>query len=126
MAVAVTSLFGALDELHQNFVPGRRAAFDDWAFDSAAGLVGAYLSRRHFHGARIMGWHPGANVARTTLAGLFALGCILAFAPRGFGPDAPRPVAIASADRVSTSHLREAAAHRYQQARSALRVLILG
>jgi VanZ family protein len=37
------SLFGALDELHQLFVPGRGADFVDWLADSAGGFSGALV-----------------------------------------------------------------------------------
>ena len=37
LAIVLTSIFGAVDELHQAFVPGRRSAIDDWAFDTLSG-----------------------------------------------------------------------------------------
>ena len=37
------SCFGALDELHQFFVPGRSADFIDWLADSIGGITGAVL-----------------------------------------------------------------------------------
>src|ERR1051325_5517171 len=39
LAVALVSAFGALDEFHQSFTPGRRAAVDDWAFDTASAAL---------------------------------------------------------------------------------------
>jgi VanZ family protein len=36
-------LYGASDELHQMFVPGRTAAFDDLLADTIGALVGASL-----------------------------------------------------------------------------------
>jgi hypothetical protein len=46
LAIAVTSLFGATDEWHQSFIPGRRSAIDDWALDTAAAALGVYLVTR--------------------------------------------------------------------------------
>jgi VanZ family protein len=46
LAVALTSLFGASDEWHQTFTPGRRAAIDDWAFDTAAAAFAVYVWAR--------------------------------------------------------------------------------
>lgn len=43
VAVAAASLYGASDELHQAFVPGRQAAFRDWAVDTAGALLGVAL-----------------------------------------------------------------------------------
>lgn len=43
-AVAIgISLFGAIDEWHQRFIPGRFPAVGDWIADSAGGAVGAAL-----------------------------------------------------------------------------------
>src|SRR4051812_41120557 len=39
LAVVVVSLFGITDEFHQSFVPGRRAAIDDWALDTASAAL---------------------------------------------------------------------------------------
>jgi VanZ like family len=40
LAVLVPSLFGVFDEYHQSFIPGRRAALDDWLTDTLfAGLA---------------------------------------------------------------------------------------
>jgi VanZ family protein len=53
LAVLVTSLFGVTDEFHQSFVPGRRAAVDDWALDTAAATLAicvfAVLRRTRVH-----------------------------------------------------------------------------
>jgi hypothetical protein len=34
LAIAITSAFGVTDEFHQSFIPGRRAALDDWLLDT--------------------------------------------------------------------------------------------
>jgi VanZ family protein len=43
VSVGVVVLYGASDELHQMFVPGRTAAFDDLLADTIGALVGASL-----------------------------------------------------------------------------------
>jgi VanZ family protein len=45
-AVALTSAFGATDEWHQAFVPGRRSAIDDWALDTSAAMLAVYAMNR--------------------------------------------------------------------------------
>jgi VanZ family protein len=40
------SVWGALDELHQLFIPGRDAAVDDWVADTLGGALGLYLGMR--------------------------------------------------------------------------------
>ena len=51
-AIVLTSLYGASDEYHQAFVPGRVSDVRDWIADSIGGVVGAtaaaYLSRRYW------------------------------------------------------------------------------
>lgn len=49
VAVVLTSLYGASDELHQVHVPGRSADVLDWAADTIGGCVmsaGAFIARR--------------------------------------------------------------------------------
>jgi VanZ family protein len=43
LAIAVCSLYGALDEWHQSFVPGRDPDPLDWAADTAGAGLGAAL-----------------------------------------------------------------------------------
>ena len=43
LAIALTSAFGALDEYHQSFIPGRRSAIDDWLADTLFGALALYL-----------------------------------------------------------------------------------
>jgi VanZ family protein len=45
-AVLVTSLFAVVDEFHQSFVPGRRAAIDDWALDTLSAALAIYVFAR--------------------------------------------------------------------------------
>lgn len=49
VATAISILYGASDEWHQTFVPGRFATFADWVADvlgSIAGVLGVYLYYR--------------------------------------------------------------------------------
>jgi VanZ family protein len=41
LTAAVASIYGAVDEIHQFFVPGRNADVWDWAADTLGGLLGA-------------------------------------------------------------------------------------
>jgi VanZ family protein len=43
-AVVVASAFGATDELHQSFVPGRNADVADWVADTLGAAVGALVA----------------------------------------------------------------------------------
>jgi VanZ family protein/UDP-2,3-diacylglucosamine pyrophosphatase LpxH len=58
----ITSVFGALDEWHQSFVPGRDASPWDWAADSVGAALGIavaslpWLQGRHL---RCMSWEKG-------------------------------------------------------------------
>jgi hypothetical protein len=45
-AIVLTSTFGAIDEWHQSFTPGRRAALDDWALDTASAALAIYVITR--------------------------------------------------------------------------------
>ena len=42
-AVVIASAFGATDEFHQSFVPGRDAAVADWVADTVGAAVGAMV-----------------------------------------------------------------------------------
>ena len=41
--IIVTSVYGALDEVHQIFVPGRSAEILDWAADLIGACLGVYI-----------------------------------------------------------------------------------
>ena len=43
MAVGVTSLYGATDEWHQSYVPGRYAEVADWVADTLGALLATVL-----------------------------------------------------------------------------------
>ena len=42
----IVALFGASDEYHQSYVPGRDASFWDWAFDVIGAVLAAVLYKR--------------------------------------------------------------------------------
>lgn len=44
LTLAITALYGASDEFHQHFVPGRSMAFLDWVADAAGGLLAIALA----------------------------------------------------------------------------------
>jgi len=46
LALVLAAWFGALDEVHQAFVPGREAGITDWLFDLAGAGVGSWLATR--------------------------------------------------------------------------------
>jgi len=45
VAVVAVSLFGAADELHQSFTPGRAVEFADWIADSVGALMAVVVYR---------------------------------------------------------------------------------
>ncbi|MEF8793979.1 VanZ family protein [Thiohalorhabdus sp.] len=55
MALVVGALFGALDEFHQSFVPGRRMSMEDWLTD-LLGLALAVIVARAARGALARSW----------------------------------------------------------------------
>ncbi|MCA1648579.1 MAG: VanZ family protein [Chloroflexi bacterium] len=77
-AVLLTSAFGATDEWHQSFTPGRRAALDDWALDTAFAAGGLVLWARW----RAINWQtPMRAAAPLAVASIFAVGIALAVWP---------------------------------------------
>lgn len=42
-AITVAALYGALDEFHQSFIPGRNAELLDWIADFVGSILGSYL-----------------------------------------------------------------------------------
>ena len=43
IVLAATLIYGASDEIHQYFVPGRNASWTDWLADTLGGLIGGYV-----------------------------------------------------------------------------------
>ncbi len=59
----IACLYGIIDEFHQSFVPGRDASMVDLLFDSAGGLLGAWMGKE----LRLSGgviWRKGQNRKR--------------------------------------------------------------
>jgi VanZ family protein len=78
MAVLLVSVFGAADEWHQSFTPGRRAAIDDWAVDTASAAVAVFVWGR----LGIIQWHGRVRaLAPVALAAVVVLGVGLAVRP---------------------------------------------
>ena len=44
--MVIAAWFGALDEIHQAFVPPREAGVQDWLFDVAGAWLGSWLALR--------------------------------------------------------------------------------
>ena len=42
----LAALYGAIDEAHQVFSPGRNSGFDDWIADIVGGLIGGLIGAR--------------------------------------------------------------------------------
>jgi VanZ family protein len=78
LAVLVVSAFGATDEWHQSFTPGRRAAIDDWAVDTAAAALALYAWDR----LKSSHWRAVVRqLAPVAVAAIFILGVGLAIRP---------------------------------------------
>jgi VanZ family protein len=79
-SVVLASVFGATDEWHQSFTPGRHAGADDWAADTAFAAAALYLWARLR--AAITLRIPVLRVAAPiTVAAMFMLGVSLAVWP---------------------------------------------
>ena len=77
-AVVLASIFGATDEWHQSFTPGRHAGADDWAADTAFAAVALYIWSR----LRATGWRTPLRVAAPlAVAAMFIVGVSLAVWP---------------------------------------------
>jgi len=78
LAVLLVSVFGATDEWHQSFTPGRRAAIDDWALDTASAGLALYV----WHRLKSTQWHVRIRqFAPVAVAAVFILGVGLAVRP---------------------------------------------
>src|SRR5438874_5608359 len=98
LAVLVTSVFGATDEWHQSFTPGRRAAVDDWALDTLAAGVAVFAWVR----VRETRLQPSLRAfAPLAVSVAFLVGIGLAARPAmpgGLASSAVRAVAVGAVD----------------------------
>jgi VanZ family protein len=97
LGVGLVSLFGAADEWHQSFVPGRRSAIDDWLFDTASAAMWLFVWSR-------VRWTPAVwlrvrALAPMAIAAVFVVG--VGFAVR---PSLRAPVAATGSTVRSASH----------------------
>ncbi len=53
VAVAIASVYGVTDELHQSFVPDRACDPADWLVDTLGATLGAFLTSRVFFASRV-------------------------------------------------------------------------
>ena len=58
--------YGALDEWHQSFVPGRDSSLGDWVADSAGVMLGLVLFSRFFRRLHENGWSPSEGTTTTS------------------------------------------------------------
>jgi len=78
LAILLTSFFGATDEWHQTFTPGRRPAIDDWAVDTASAALGVCL----WTWLRTPRWRAYVRpLAPLAVGAVFIIGIGLAFRP---------------------------------------------
>ena len=97
-AILVTSAFGAVDEWHQSFTPGRRAAIDDWALDTLSAALAIYVVTR-LRASRI---RPLVrSMAPLAVSAAFVLGVGLAARPL-----LPAPLHTTSLRSVATNAIQ--------------------
>ncbi len=58
--------YGALDEWHQSFVPGRDSSVGDWVADSAGVMLGLVLFSRFSRRLHENGWSPNEGTTPTS------------------------------------------------------------
>ncbi len=58
--------YGALDEWHQSFVPGRDSSVGDWVADSAGVMLGLVLFSRFSRRLHENGWPPSEGTTTTS------------------------------------------------------------
>jgi VanZ family protein len=77
-AIVLASVFGATDEWHQTFTPGRHSGADDWALDTAFAAIALYA----WHRLRFTRWpRPLRAAVPLAVAAMFVFGVGLAVWP---------------------------------------------
>ena len=64
LTIAAASLFGASDECHQSFTPGRQADVFDWLADTLGACLAVALYVGSSHYRNILEWSPARRRAR--------------------------------------------------------------
>jgi VanZ family protein len=62
--IAIGTLYGASDEVHQSFVPGRSPDPLDWLADTLGAIAGVLAAHRYFSRRRARAAAPGADPLR--------------------------------------------------------------
>ncbi|HEY0152734.1 MAG TPA: VanZ family protein [Longimicrobium sp.] len=62
--IAIGTLYGASDEVHQSFVPGRTPDLLDWVADTLGAIAGVLAAHRFFSRRRARAAVPGADPLR--------------------------------------------------------------
>lgn len=62
--IAIGTLYGASDEVHQSFVPGRTPDLLDWVADTLGAIAGVLAAHRYFSRRRARAAVPGADPLR--------------------------------------------------------------
>jgi VanZ family protein len=103
LAILLTSFFGASDEWHQTFTPGRRPAIDDWLFDTASAALAVYL----WSALRSTRWQGRLRtLAPLAVSAVFVVGIGLAIRPNAI----PRSNAF-PLNRTALHNISSQAAH---------------
>jgi VanZ family protein len=75
-AMVLAAVFAATDEIHQSWIPGRKARVDDWLFDIFSAALALWVW------PRLRGSKPSlAAAAPLVVAALYAVGIILLVSP---------------------------------------------
>jgi VanZ family protein len=113
LAVLATSVFAVTDEFHQSFVPGRRAAIDDWALDTVSAALAIYL----FAWLRRTRLQPALSaVGPWAVAAAFAIALALAARPAISTALGTRPSSSALARMLPAAFLEQAVTRSFIKA----------
>jgi VanZ family protein len=104
-AIVLTAVFAAADEVHQSWVPGRKARVDDWLFDVFSAALALWVWPRLRNRKPLL-----AAAAPLVVAGIYAVAVLLINPRLSQPPDLSR----ASLQKISTDLIgtaRDAARH---------------